>query len=106
VPGPGRLSAKAEGPPAAGRAGASKARRSRKLIKPVTVRVAKAGTVRLRLQPTNAARGILELKQKLRVKVAVTYAPTGGSARTASVAVLLRLEAGPRRQLTRDPRCG
>jgi hypothetical protein len=98
VPGAGRLSAKGEGSPASGRAGASRARKLVKLIKPVTVGVARAGTVKLRLQPTNAARGILELKQKLRVKVAVTYAPTGGSARTASVAVLLRLEAGPRRQ--------
>jgi hypothetical protein len=95
VPGPGRLTAKGEGALAAGGAGASKAKKLHKLIKPVTVKVAKAGTVKLRLQPTNAARGILELKQKLRVKVAVTYTPSDGPARTATVPVVLRLEAGP-----------
>jgi hypothetical protein len=97
VPGPGRLSAKGEGP-ASGAAGASKAKKPRKLIKPVTVKVAKAGTVKLRLQPTDVARGILELKQNLRVKVAVTYAPSGGSVEKASVPVVLRLEAGPRQR--------
>jgi hypothetical protein len=98
VPGPGKLSAKGEGLPASGAAGASKTKKLRRLIKPVAVKVAKAGTVKLRLQPTNAARGILELKQKLRVKVAVTYVPTGGSARTATVPVVLKLVARPRRQ--------
>jgi hypothetical protein len=96
VPGPGRLSAKGEGAPGAATAG--KAKKLRKLIKPVTVKVAKAGTVKLRLQPTNAARGILKLKQKLRVKVAVTYVPSGGSAQTATVPVVLKLEARPRHQ--------
>ena len=98
VPGPGSLSAKGEGPPAPGKAGASKAKQLRKLIKPVTVKVAKAETVKLRLLPTAAARGTLELKQKLRVKVTVTYVPSGGAASTASVPVLLRLEPGPRHQ--------
>ncbi len=36
---------------------------AKKLRKPVSLEIAKAGTVRLRLQPTNFARGILELKQ-------------------------------------------
>jgi hypothetical protein len=88
VPGPGRLSVKGK-VPAPGKA----KKRPPRLIKPVTVKVAKAGTVKLRLQPTAAALGILELKQKLRVKVAVTFKPTGGSARTTTVPVLLRLEA-------------
>lgn len=97
VPGPGRLSAKGEGP--APGAGASKAKKQmRKLIKPVTARVTKAGTVKLRLQPTNVARGILELKQKLRVKVVVIFKPSGGKPETATVPVVLRLEAGPRQQ--------
>ncbi|HYJ21556.1 MAG TPA: hypothetical protein VEW07_06000 [Solirubrobacterales bacterium] len=99
VPGPGRLSAKAEGPvPVAAKAGASKAKKLRKLIKPVSLKVTTAGTVKLRLQPTDAARGILELKQKLRVKVVVTYTPAAGSAATETVPVVLKLEAGQRRQ--------
>jgi hypothetical protein len=92
VPGPGKLSAGSVG---SAKASASKVKKAPKLIKPVTVKVAKAGTVKLRLQPTNAARGILELKQKLRVKVAVTYKPVDGKPETKTVAVVLKLEAGP-----------
>lgn len=94
VPGAGKLSAKAEG--AVPGATASKAKK--KLLKPVSARAAKAGTVKLRLLPTDAARDILELKQKLRVKVAVTFTPSGGKPETATVPVVLRLEAGPRQQ--------
>jgi hypothetical protein len=93
VPGPGQLKARTATP---GPATASKARKPRKLIKPVTVKVAKAGTVNLRLQPTDAARGILELRQKLRVRVAVTYAPSSGKPETKTVPVVLKLEARPR----------
>jgi len=88
VPGAGKLSAKSA---TTGKASASKAKRAPKLIKPVNLKVAKAGTVKLRLQPTAAARGILELKQKLRVKVAVTYRPQGGKAESATATVVLRL---------------
>lgn len=97
VPGRGKLSAKGEGPVPSG-ASATKAKpQLRKLIKPVTVGVAKAGIVKLHLQPTKVARGILELKQKLRVKVAVTFKPSGGKAETATVPVVLKLEAGQHR---------
>ncbi len=94
VPGPGKLSAKSSG--SAAGPSASKAKKAPKLIESVAVKVAKAGTVKLRLRPTDAARGILELKQKLRVRVAVTYVPSGGSATTATVPVMLKLEARPR----------
>jgi hypothetical protein len=68
-----------------------------KLIKPVSARAAKAGTVKLLLRPTNAARGILELKQRLRVKVAVTYKPIGAAASTATTPVVLKLVARQQR---------
>jgi len=84
VSGPGRLSAKGAG-------------KSQKLIKPVSAKAAKAGTVKLLLRPTASARGKLELKQRLRVKVAVTYVPSGDSARTATVPVVLKLMARQRR---------
>jgi hypothetical protein len=91
VPGAGLLKGRDAG--AAKSAAASKAAKRPKLIKPVTLKVAKAGTVKVPLRPTTAARGVLELKKKLRVRVAVTYIPTGGSPRTATVPVVLRLEA-------------
>ncbi len=93
VPDPGRLRVKAEGPVGVGRAG-----KHGKLIKPLSLEVAKAGTVKLRLRPTNAARGILELRQRLRVKVAVAYAPSGKPPKTATVPLVLRLEAGARQR--------
>lgn len=84
VPGPGRLSARTKKGP--------------KLIKAVSATAAKAGTVKLSLRPTNTARGTLELKQKLRVQVAVNYAPSGGKPQTATVPVVLKLEAGQRQR--------
>jgi hypothetical protein len=98
VPGSGLLKAKDAGTAKSASAAASKATKRPKLIRPVTVKVAQAGIVGLRLRPTNAARGVLELKQKLRVRVAVTYTPTGGSPRTATVPVVLKLEPRPRQQ--------
>jgi hypothetical protein len=95
VPGAGLLRAKDAS--AAKGAATSKAEKKPKLIKPVTVKVARAGTVKLRLRPTAAARRILELKQKLRVKVAVTFRPSGGKPETVTVPVVLKLEAGQRR---------
>lgn len=97
VPGAGKVSAKTAG--AGGKASVSKkGSKVAKLIKPVSAKAAKAGTVKLLLRPTNAARGILELKQRLRVKVAVTYKPSGGKSQTATVPVVLKLEAGQRQR--------
>lgn len=79
VSGPGKLTAK-----------------SGKLLKRVSVKAAGAGTVKLLLKPTASARGTLELKQKLRAKVAVTFKPAGEAAKTATVPVVLRLKARSR----------
>jgi hypothetical protein len=99
VPGSGRLTAKGESvSPQGHKAGASKTTKPRKLIKPVTVKVATAGTVTIRLKPTPPARAILKRKHKLGVDVAVTYTPTGDSPETATVPVVLKLEAHPRQR--------
>ncbi len=60
-------------------------------IEPVTVPVATARTVTLHLRPTPAARAALRRKHKLRVRVGLTYMPTGGIAETASAPVVFRL---------------
>jgi hypothetical protein len=75
VPGPGKLTAKG------------------KLIKRATAKAAKEGTVRLRLRPTRSGRATLEQKHKLRIKVAVTFDPAGGTSRTATVPVTFKLKA-------------
>lgn len=79
VPGPGLLTAK-----------------SRKLIKPATVKAAGAGTVRIHLKPTPSALRTLRHKHKLRVELAVTYAPAAGSPETTTLPVVLELKARPR----------
>jgi hypothetical protein len=76
---------------------ASKAKKSPKLIKAVSVNAAKAGTATLQLKPTPSALATLRQKHKLRVKVAVTFVPKTGAQQTATVPVTLKLEA-PRRR--------
>lgn len=90
VPGPGFLSAQGKSAPGAS---ASKAKKAVKLIKSASARARAAGTVLLHLKPTPPAREILKRKHKLRVIVAVTYTPTGGQRKAASVPVVLRLKA-------------
>ncbi|MEA2469856.1 MAG: hypothetical protein QOE38_855 [Thermoleophilaceae bacterium] len=65
VAGPGKVSAKDAGP--------GKAR-----FKAVKVSAKKAGTVTLTLKPSSAARKQIAAKGKLKVKVLLTFAPTGG----------------------------
>jgi hypothetical protein len=90
VPGPGLLKAKGGGGPASARASGS-TKRPRTPIEPVTVRVTAPGKVMIHLKPTPSARAILRQKHKLRVKVAVTFAPPGESPQAASQSVLLEL---------------
>jgi hypothetical protein len=73
VPGPGNLTAKGKG------------------VKRATAKAAKAGKAKLRLKPTAAGRATLERKHKLRVKVAVTFDPAGGSPLTKTKRVVLKL---------------
>jgi len=60
-------------------------------IEPATVVAAGAGAVTISLRPTANAREILKARHRLRVKVALTYTPTGGSASTKVVSPVLKL---------------
>jgi hypothetical protein len=51
----------------------------------------KAGPLKLTLKPSRAARAILKSKRKLKVRLTVTYKPTGGTAKTASKSFTLKL---------------
>jgi hypothetical protein len=97
VPGPGLLTAKGKKVrPPASVARESKARGLRSAIVPATVKIRRAGIVPIRLKPTPFALAILRQKHKLRVKLMVTYLPTGAPRETASLPVVFRLEAAPR----------
>lgn len=97
VPGSGLLRAKGTST-SANTARTSKTRKLRKSIEAITVPVAVAKTVTVHLSPTLPARRILRQKHELRVTVAVTYTPTGGSPETASLPVVFRLGTHPRRR--------
>lgn len=57
----------------------------------VTLNASKAGTFNLKLKPSNAAKGLLREKGQLKVNLKVTYTPTGGTAKTTTSAVTLKL---------------
>jgi hypothetical protein len=96
VSGPGLLKADGQGTPVA-TAGAAKGKKPAKLVKTTKARARAEGTIKLQLKPTPAALAILREKHKLRVKVAVTFEPDGGGPETATVPVVLKLKAVPRR---------
>lgn len=67
-------------------------------IEPVTVPVAAARTVTLRLRPTPSMRAILRRRHRLRTEVSVSYLPIGGPAEATSVPVVFKLASHPRRR--------
>jgi hypothetical protein len=81
-----------------GVAGSSGSSGPRRLIEPTTMPIARAKTVTIHLRPTPAARAVLRRRQRLRVPVAVTFIPVGGSAETATLPVVLRLRPPPARR--------
>ncbi len=86
---------RARGSQREGAAGSSGSSGPRRLIEPTTVPIAQAKTVTIHLRPTPAARAVLRRRQRLRVPVAVTFLPVGGSAETATLPVVLRLRSPP-----------
>jgi hypothetical protein len=92
VPGPGRVSAKDGGGKASASGRKGKPKRP-PMIRSTSVKATAEGAVKLTLRPTPAAREILALRHRLRVTVAVSFQPANGAAETATVPVVLKLEA-------------
>jgi len=78
VPGPGTLTI-------------ADVKKTKKRIKAKTLTATAAGTLKLPVKPTKSARGTLEEKGRLKLKVAVTFTPTGGFAATVKRKLTLRL---------------
>lgn len=78
VPGPGTLTI-------------ADVKKTKKRIKAKTLTATAAGTLKLPVKPTKSARGTLEEKGKLKLKVAVTFTPTGGFAATVKRKLTLKL---------------
>jgi hypothetical protein len=89
VSGPGLLRAK--GALASARASlAGRTQGRRNPIEPVTIPIAVARTVTIHLRPKPWAREVLRRRHRLRIEVAVTFMPVGGSAETATLPIALR----------------
>ena len=92
VPGPGilRITDALLGRAAANEPAATLAKR-RSRIKPVLRNVTKAGTVRVRIKPSNTGAKTLKRKRRLKVKLRITYTPAGSpSSATVTKAVTLK----------------
>lgn len=72
----------------------AKAKNGKKTINvgKVTLNAAKAGTFNLTLSPSGAAKQVLNEKGSLKVNLAITFTPTGGSAKSSNSAVTLKLK--------------
>jgi hypothetical protein len=77
--------------PGAGTLKIADVKKSKKRIKAKTLTATAAGTLRLPVKPTKSARKTLESKGKLKLKVAVTFTPTGGFPATVTKKLTLKL---------------
>jgi hypothetical protein len=82
VPGPGVVTATDASAAAASRVATAAAKKKKLLIKPARAVAKKAGPVKLRIKPTKAGKKILRKTKKLKVRLAITFTPTGGSSHT------------------------
>lgn len=92
VPGPGQISVT---PPGAGASAAARKKGKKKakkpaLIKKTTVKVKKAGPVKVKIKPTKAGKKAIKKKGRLTTKVNITFKPTGGTARTITKTVTIK----------------
>lgn len=76
--------------PGAGTLTIADVKKTKKRIKAKTTQTT-GGTLYLPVKPTKSARKVLQDKGKLKVKVAVTFTPTGGSAATQTRKLTLKL---------------
>ncbi|HEX6687754.1 MAG TPA: hypothetical protein VF085_03720 [Solirubrobacterales bacterium] len=94
VSGPGLI--RARGAPISAATGrTSGARGPRSTLEPVTVPIAMAKTVTIHLRPTPSARAIMRQGRALRIRVSLTYLPTGAFAEASSLPVVFGLAARP-----------
>ncbi len=70
---------------------AKKPKKPKNAVKPASATATVAGPVTLAVKPTAAAKKYLKAKGALSVKVAVTFTPTGGTAKTVTTTVPLKL---------------
>jgi hypothetical protein len=97
VPGAGVL----KGVEAAAAKATSSKKGGKRLVRPVTLKPTAAGTVKVPLRPTRAGRKILKKRGKLRVRVRLTYTPTGGIPSSQTFRGTLKLKLKKKRKQKR-----
>lgn len=99
VPGPGQISVTPSGAGSAsaaakkGKKGKGKKKAKPALIKKTTVKVNKAGPVKVTIKPTKAGKKVIKKKGRLSTKVDITFTPTGGKPRTVTQKVTIKKNA-------------
>ena len=86
------ISLKLPGPGKAVMVGKAKAGKKNITVGKVTLNAAKAGTFKLTLNPSGAAKKQLRKTGSLKVKLVITFTPSGGSAKSSRTAVTLKLK--------------
>lgn len=81
VPGPGTLTA-GQAPAATTSRVTAAAAATKKLVKRATKTVTQAGVVKLKMRLTKKGKKVLRKKGKVKVRLAITFTPTGGAANT------------------------
>jgi hypothetical protein len=99
VPGPGQISVTPAGSGAASAAAKKGKKKARKpaLIKKTTVKVKKAGPVKVKIKPTKAGKKVLKRKGSLTAKVKISFKPTGGKARSVTRKVTIKQKVNKRK---------
>jgi len=77
--------------PGAGTLTIADVKATKKRVKTKTLQLTAGGTVNLPVKPTKSARKTLKAKGKLKVKVSVTFTPTGGTAAAQTRKLTLKL---------------
>jgi uncharacterized delta-60 repeat protein len=83
VPGPGAVKVR-QAAPLSSRTVAS---RTSALVRPLSLRVSRAGRATLRIKPSAAGRKRLERKRRFTVRVLITYTPQGGKSHGVTMAI-------------------
>jgi hypothetical protein len=74
----------------------AKKKKKKRMVKSATVTATAPGILNVPLKPTGPGRKVLNEKGKLKIKVALTFTPTGGTAATQTVKVTLKKKLKPK----------
>jgi len=75
---------------------ASGSAKKKRMVKSATVTATAPGIINVPLKPTGHGRKVLNKKGKLKIRVALTFTPTGGTAATTTVKVTLKKTVKPK----------